>query len=191
MAKEYKWVQTFVDRHGRQRRYLRRKGCPSIPLKGFIGSDEFDESYNKALIETEREAAAAMKTAPRKPVKADEKLCNVYVMKVEDGPVKVGIATNPRRRLGTIQSAIWKPITIYALIKCRTPDAHIIEALAQNRLRPRHLRGEWFDCEAEKAREEVLAAAKASAVWWREVKSVNPQRKVSTRNEKHPAKSNA
>jgi hypothetical protein len=191
MATGYKWVKSFVDRFGKQRHYFRRKGCPSIALKGFPGSDEFDESYNNALIETEREAAQAMKENRKPPVKADAKLCNVYVMAVEDGPVKVGIAVNPRRRLMSIQPAIWKPIHLYALIKCRTPDAHIIEATALNRLRPRHLRGEWFDCTPEKAREEVLAAAKASAVWFREVKSVNPTKKLSNPPSKKKEKTSA
>lgn len=39
------YVRTYRDRHGRLRRYLRRRGHPDVPLPGEIGSEEFMRAY--------------------------------------------------------------------------------------------------------------------------------------------------
>jgi hypothetical protein len=39
------YVKEYVDKTGKVRRYLRRKGKPSIPLPGLPGSDEFMAAY--------------------------------------------------------------------------------------------------------------------------------------------------
>ncbi len=43
------YVKIYRDRHGRVRRYFRRKGQPEVPLPGLPGSDEFNEAYQAAL----------------------------------------------------------------------------------------------------------------------------------------------
>jgi integrase len=43
------YVKEYCDRHGKVRRYLRRKGKPSIPLPGLPGSDEFMAAYRDGL----------------------------------------------------------------------------------------------------------------------------------------------
>jgi integrase len=43
------YVRTYRDRHGRLRRYLRRRGHPDVPLPGEIGSEEFMRAYQAAL----------------------------------------------------------------------------------------------------------------------------------------------
>ena len=43
------YVRTYRDRHGRLRRYLRRRGHPDAPLPGEIGSEEFMRAYQAAL----------------------------------------------------------------------------------------------------------------------------------------------
>ncbi|MFN5081822.1 tyrosine-type recombinase/integrase [Brevundimonas sp.] len=49
MAKiELPFVQTFKDRHGRQRNYYRRKGHARIALPGEVGSAEFMAAYAEA-----------------------------------------------------------------------------------------------------------------------------------------------
>jgi hypothetical protein len=44
-----KYVVVDVDRHGKVRRYFRRKGKPKIPLPGQPGSVEFMSAYQQAL----------------------------------------------------------------------------------------------------------------------------------------------
>lgn len=44
-----KYVNEYRDRHGNLRRYVRRKGFPSIPLPSLPGSDEFMAAYQAAI----------------------------------------------------------------------------------------------------------------------------------------------
>jgi hypothetical protein len=43
------YIRIYRDRHGRVRRYFRRRGRPDTPLPGDIGSDEFMRAYQTAL----------------------------------------------------------------------------------------------------------------------------------------------
>lgn len=53
-----KYIQGFVDRHGRARWYFRRLGCKRLPLPGLPGSPEFMEAYQDAV-------AGAPRIAPK------------------------------------------------------------------------------------------------------------------------------
>src|SRR5262249_29305660 len=44
-----KHVNTFIDRHGKARRYFRRKGLRPVPLPGLPGSIDFMQAYEAAL----------------------------------------------------------------------------------------------------------------------------------------------
>jgi len=44
-----RFVNEFLDRHGKIRRYFRRPGCKAIPLAGVPGSAEFMADYQAAL----------------------------------------------------------------------------------------------------------------------------------------------
>jgi integrase len=44
-----RFVNEFLDRHGKIRRYFRRPGCKAIPLSGVPGSAEFMADYQAAL----------------------------------------------------------------------------------------------------------------------------------------------
>lgn len=44
-----RYINEYRDRHGRLRRYLRKRGYPQIPLPGKLGSPEFQLAYNAAL----------------------------------------------------------------------------------------------------------------------------------------------
>jgi hypothetical protein len=52
MRSNPKYVNSYWDRHGKQRYYFRRKGQPSIPLPA-PGSPEFEQAYAAALQSTE------------------------------------------------------------------------------------------------------------------------------------------
>jgi enterobacteria phage integrase len=43
------YIRVYRDRHGRVRRYFRRRGRPDIPLPGDVGSEEFMRAYQAAL----------------------------------------------------------------------------------------------------------------------------------------------
>jgi hypothetical protein len=55
------FVHEYRDRHGKLRRYFRRKGAKRIPLPGLPGSEEFMTAYQAALagITAPREMARA------------------------------------------------------------------------------------------------------------------------------------
>jgi site-specific recombinase XerD len=44
-----KYVNEYTDRHGRKRRYFRRKGGKNLPLHGLPGSAEFNSAYEAYL----------------------------------------------------------------------------------------------------------------------------------------------
>jgi hypothetical protein len=48
-----KYVEQFIDRHGKARFYFRRSGCKRTPLPGLPGSAEFMEAYQAALAGTD------------------------------------------------------------------------------------------------------------------------------------------
>lgn len=49
MRKPPRFTHGYVDRHGKPRWYLRRRGCPNIPLPGLPWSPEFMAAYEAAL----------------------------------------------------------------------------------------------------------------------------------------------
>ncbi len=51
------YVRSYRDRHGRVRRYLRRRGHPDIPLPGEVGGEEFMRVYQAALGEPAKKAS--------------------------------------------------------------------------------------------------------------------------------------
>lgn len=57
-----RYIQTFTDRHGRERHYFRRPGCPRVALPGAIRSPEFLAAYNAAL--SNEPPPVAFKKAP-------------------------------------------------------------------------------------------------------------------------------
>jgi integrase len=60
----FKWLQHFIDAHGRERIYFRRPGFPRIPLPGPYGSPEFLVAYYAALAGKPVEIGAS-RTIPR------------------------------------------------------------------------------------------------------------------------------
>jgi hypothetical protein len=46
---KFDYIHEFLDRHGKARRYFRRRGQKRIPLPGLVGSEEFMAAYQLAL----------------------------------------------------------------------------------------------------------------------------------------------
>jgi hypothetical protein len=59
---ELKFVKGYIDRHGRPRHYLRRRGCKLVPLPGLPGSPEFMAAYEAGLADTPRVEIGANRT---------------------------------------------------------------------------------------------------------------------------------
>ena len=65
MRRPPKFVQAFIDRHGKARFYLRRAGCKSVPLPGLPWSPEFMGAYELAMGAVVRhEEVGASRTTP-------------------------------------------------------------------------------------------------------------------------------
>lgn len=71
----------------------------------------------------------------------------VYVIQHELGPVKIGIAEEPRKRLSEIQVSC--PFELH-IKKTRAPrNARRVERLLHDVFNQYHMRGEWFDIPVE------------------------------------------
>jgi len=59
-----KYVQSFVDRHGKHRLYLRRPGFKKLPLPGPLWSPAFMQAYEAAMDGQRREPKGSSRTKP-------------------------------------------------------------------------------------------------------------------------------
>jgi hypothetical protein len=59
------YVLEYVDRHGKPRRYFRRRGSKQIPLPGIPGSDEFMAAYQSALAKSTPPESGAGRFDPK------------------------------------------------------------------------------------------------------------------------------
>src|SRR5262245_45352517 len=64
MRRPPKYVQGFIDRHGRSRYYLRRPGHKSVPLPGLPWSPSFMAAYETAIDGSPRVEIGASRTKP-------------------------------------------------------------------------------------------------------------------------------
>jgi len=67
----------------------------------------------------------------------------VYVIQHELGPVKIGIAEDPHRRLGELQVSC--PFELTVRNSRRPVDAQEVESFLHDHFERYHMRGEWFD----------------------------------------------
>ena len=82
----------------------------------------------------------------------------VYVIAAEGGPVKVGIAGNPRRRLSTLRTA--SAVRLDLMFSAEASDsARLVERRAHDIMAADRKAGEWF----EVASEQAIAALKQAA----------------------------
>jgi hypothetical protein len=120
---QFPHVHTFRDRHGRLRRYFRRRGEKAIPLPGDPGSEEFVAAYAEAQ--------------DPKPVSY------VYFALLGSGrgiKVKIGVARDPRRRLLGMRAAMPGEARIYYV----TPGSNDLEKQLHALFSGDHIHGEWF-----------------------------------------------
>jgi|SRR5690349_23447382 len=77
----------------------------------------------------------------------------VYVIQAdEDGPVKIGVSSNPERRLAQLQTGNPARLVLVAVFLCTTwLIARTLEAAVHLALAPFRLAGEWFRVSPTKA----------------------------------------
>jgi hypothetical protein len=94
--------------------------------------------------------------------------CGIYVVTPDNlWPSKVGISTNPTRRLISLQCACWKPLQISEYRYCDTQEAaRAVEARVHGMLDESGLglSGEWFDLRPDKALDAIEFAASVLGV---------------------------
>lgn len=72
---------------------------------------------------------------------------HVYAIQVgEDGPIKIGIATDPKERLKTLQTAHHRPLRLIGYSVVRRSWALEWERKVHERIKAHRLQGEWFEC---------------------------------------------
>lgn len=78
------------------------------------------------------------------PQKRPPKATYVYFIQVgDDGPVKIGVASDPDRRRTMLQIGCPWPLRILCEINCH--DAAAYEAQLHERFADHRIRGEWFE----------------------------------------------
>jgi predicted GIY-YIG superfamily endonuclease len=87
----------------------------------------------------------------------------VYVIGTATGPLKIGIANDPRSRLASIQSGSYVKLLVQYFIAALPSDALRIERAAHKALSKHRLSGEWFNVSCETAKAAILKAARAVA----------------------------
>jgi|SRR6185312_1452060 len=96
----YKFLDTYVDRHGKQRVYFNRRGQERKPLPAPIGSPAFLKAYEAALRrapdaqrrQAERATARALNSEPR---------IGVYLLLLDGQIVYVGSSLDVPKRIAT------------------------------------------------------------------------------------------
>ena len=86
----------------------------------------------------------------------------IYVIGPEQGLQKVGLATDPRSRLATLQTASPFDLLLHASVAVPFGHAHTIERQAHRLLVRSCVRNEWF----ETTPADAIAAVHAAAVPW-------------------------
>ena len=87
----------------------------------------------------------------------------------EAGPVKIGYAADPLNRIASMQSGNWCKLFLFDLVWFKGPlIAERVEsgALVSLRQAGLHIRGEWFNADAEMAASAIRASAKALGFEW-------------------------
>jgi len=81
---------------------------------------------------------------------------NLYVIGVKpDGPIKVGVSGNVKKRLKTLQDGFHLPLEAIKVWKIKIDYVHQVETISHYILSEHRLRGEWFECHPDKAIKEI------------------------------------
>lgn len=78
---------------------------------------------------------------------------HIYLISAGEGnPVKVGMATNALKRLKQHQVSSFMALNLIGKWKVPYRNIYKMERILHLRLKPQHVRGEWFSCSAEECK---------------------------------------
>lgn len=83
----------------------------------------------------------------------------LYIIKSEDGPVKIGISIKPEKRICDIETSSGRTI-VQTFISPRIPGYYQVEQTLHAKFKDQRIRGEWFNISF---RDAVLAANQLGA----------------------------
>lgn len=103
---------------------------------------EFDDiEWSRSYMLGVAEECCAAGTPPDAQESAAPGTVNYAIQSERGGPIKLGLATDPQRRLSHLQTSHHEPLVILAT----WPGDGASEAAAHERWRHLRIRGEWFD----------------------------------------------
>jgi hypothetical protein len=77
---------------------------------------------------------------------------HIYIIGTESGPFKIGVATNLRDRLGSIQTGSHCKLAIMHSVPVEYADAILVERYVHKKLHAFRLSGEWFNVSLDDAK---------------------------------------
>lgn len=83
---------------------------------------------------------------------------NIYVIGPKAGPQKIGIAIDVEARRQALQTGSPYDLEVWFSLRMDRLASYDVEQAAHRLLRPKHLRGEWFDVTPDEARLAILSA---------------------------------
>ena len=82
----------------------------------------------------------------------------IYVIGPLEGAQKVGLTTDPKARLATLQTGCPQELVIHVAVRVPFGEAHAVERRAHRLLEQSKVKNEWFDITPEGGIAAVLAA---------------------------------
>ena len=127
MSRPPKYVQGFVDRHGKPRYYLRRSGHKSVPLPGLPWTPAFMAAYQAAMEDAPRVEIGASRTKPGTVAAAVVSYFNSWAFRNladETRRTRKNILERFREQHGDKRIALLRPDHIKAILaaKAGTPQ---------------------------------------------------------------------
>jgi hypothetical protein len=87
----------------------------------------------------------------------------LYVIEDEWGAVKIGVTTDLRMRLSSLQSANSRPVKVRGIVYCASESQMLaLEGLLHRRYAHLHLRREWFDVDTNDVINDLLFALRVA-----------------------------
>lgn len=150
MAK-LKWVTSFTDNRGQPRHRFRRTGFPTHYFQSSPNDPQFYKEYQMCVSGTPPKPKRTIKRKkrPRYSLVAHAKSIEakfpdaeqfIYFVGWERGPIKIGIASTPHRRIKDIQTGCPHKLRIWAMV----PGTQNDEAKLHKQFANDKLKGEWF-----------------------------------------------
>lgn len=166
MKRRYKHLRREKSRHGRFLLYVRIGTSRRVRLREYPDSVSFKEAYDAAIASILAPPEEAAPPPPR-PVPSSR---FVYVVSAggEAGPSKIGISTDPERRLIRLRSGNPTRLAFGMLYETDAAGAAYIERAVLRRHGGDRLYGEWIDATPSQLAAAVVDIASDAGIGLRD-----------------------